>query len=174
MTDLGFYEKVVTPNKKSGRSAGKIAIIVIYVVAVLSSIISMFKLGFLGGFIAIVLLTLALYFLLGSSDYEYEIAINESSVTLAKIISNKRRKTVFELYEDELLFIAPATDDNNAKADGYAPVKRHEIYSDDEEGNLWMIVFEREVGAREVFVFKAEDYAIKLLKSIKPSVMKFR
>ena len=174
MTDLGFYEKVVTPGGKSKRSAGKIAIIVIYAIAVISSIISMFRLGIIGGLIPIILLTLALYFLLGSADYEYEIAINESSVTLAKIFAKKRRKTVFELYEDELLFIAPVTDDNNAKADGYAPVKRHEIYSDNEEGSLWMIVFEREVGVREVFIFKAEDYAIKLLKAIKPSVMKFR
>ncbi len=174
MTDLGFYEKVVTPKSKAKLSASKIAIIVIYVIAVISSLISMIKLGFLGGFIAIAILTLALYFILGTSDYEYEIAINESSVTLAKIFAKKRRKTVFELYEDELLFVAPVTEDNNAKAEGYAPVKRHEIYTDDEEGDLWMIVFEREVGAREVFVFRAEDYAVKLLKSIKPSVMKFR
>ena len=174
MTDLGFYEKVVTPEKKSGRSAGKIAAIIIYAIMVLSSIILMFKLGFLGGFIAIAILTLVLYLILGSSNYEDEIAINESTVTLAKIITNSRRRTVFELSEDEILFMAPVTDDNNARAESYAPKKRHDIYTDDEEGTLWMIVFELEVGVRSVFVFKAEDYTIKLLKSIKPSVIKFR
>ena len=174
MTDLGFYEKVVRPEKKSKTSAGKIALIIIYAVAVISTIISMFKLGFLGGFIVICVLTLCLYLMLGSSDFEYEIAVNESSVTLAKIIANKRRKTVFEIGEDEILFMAPVTDDNTARADTYAPSKRHEIYSDSDEGNLWMIVFESAKGVREIFVFKAEDYATKLLKSIKPSAIKFR
>ena len=174
MTDLGFYEKVVTPDKKSGRSVGKIAIIIIYAIAVISSIISMFTLGVLGGVITIALLTLLLYLILAGSNYEYEIAINESSVTLAKIIANSRRKTVFELSEDEILFIAPVADENNARAESYAPKKRYDIYTEDEEGDLWMIVFERETGLREVFVFKTEDYAIKLLKSIKPSAIKFR
>lgn len=174
MTDLGFYEKVVAPDKKSGRSVGKIAIIVIYAIAVISSIISMFTLGVLGGVITIALLTLLLYLILSGSNYEYEIAINESSVTLAKIIANSRRKTVFELSEDEILFIAPVTDENNARAESYAPKKRYDIYSDNEEGALWMIVFECEVGTREVFVFKTEDYGIKLLRSIKPSVIKLR
>ena len=174
MTDLGFYEKVVTPDQKSGRSTGKIVAIIIYAVMVISAIISMFTLGFLGGFIAISALTLVFYFILGNADYEYEFAINESTVTLAKIIANKRRKTVFELGEDEILFMAPVTENNNAKAEEYAPRKHYDIYTEDESGDLWMIVFEREVGLREVFVFKAEDYAIKLLKSIKPSVIKFR
>ena len=174
MTDLGFYEKVITPDKKAGRSAGKIAIIIIYAVMVLSSIILMFKLGFLGGFIAIAVLTLALYLILGGSDYEYEIAINESTVTLAKIIANKRRKTVFEISEEEILFMAPVTEENNARAESYAPKKRYDIYSEGEEGTPWMIVFEAEVGVRSVFVFKTEEYATKLLKSIKPSVIKFR
>lgn len=174
MTDLGFYEKVVTPDKKSGSSTGKIIAIIIYAVMVISAIISMFKFGFLGGFIAISLLTLVFYLILGGSDYEYEIAINESSVTLAKIIANKRRKTIFELSEDEILFMAPVTDDNNAKAETYAPKKHYDIYSEEEAGSLWMIVFEREVGLREVFVFKTEDYGVKLLRSIKPSVIKLR
>lgn len=174
MTDLGFYEKVVTPDKKSGRSAGKIAAIIIYAITVISSIISMFTLGFIGGFITIAILTLILLLILGNSNFEYEIAINESSVTLAKIIANSRRKTIFELGEDEILFVAPVTEDNNARAESYAPQKRYDIHSADEEGDLWMIVFEREVGVREIFIFKAEDYAIKLLKAIKPSVMKFR
>ena len=174
MTDLGFYEKVVQPDKKSKGSAGKIALIVIYAVAVIATIISMFTLGFLGGFIVICVLTLCLYLILGNADFEYEIAINESGVTLAKIIAKKRRKTVFEIGEDEILFMAPVTDDNNAKAETYAPSKKHEIYSDSDEGNLWMIVFESSKGVREIFVFKSEDYATKLLKSIKPSVIKFR
>ena len=174
MTDLGFYEKLVTPDKKSGRSVGKIAAIIIYVITVISSIISMFTLGFLGGFITIAVLTLLLYLILGSANYEYEIAINESTVTLAKIIAKKRRRTVFELGEDEILFVAPVTDDNSARAETYAPKKRYDVYSEGEDGDLWMIVFELEVGVRSVFVFKAEDYAIKLLKSIKPSVIKFR
>ena len=174
MTDLGFYEKVVTPDKKAKNSVAKIALIVIYVIAVIAAIISMLKLSVAGGIIIIAVLTLCLYLMLGSSDFEYEIAVNESSVTLAKIIANKRRKTVFEIGEDEILFMAPVTDDNTARADTYAPSKRHEIYSDSDEGNLWMIVFESAKGVREIFVFKAEDYATKLLKSIKPSAIKFR
>ena len=174
MTDLGFYEKVVEPQINSKGSGKKTAAIIIYVITVISSIISMFTLGFLGGFIAILFLTTVLYLVLGKSNYEYEIAINESSVTLAKIYAKKRRKTVFELYEKELLFIAPVNDANNTRAEEYAPKERYEIYSDDEEGDLWMIVFEREVGVRSVFIFRAEDYAIKLLRTIKPSVVKFR
>ena len=174
MTDLGFYEKVVTPEKRSKLSSGKIAAIIIYAILALSAIISMFALGFLGGFIAISLLTLVFYLILGSSDYEYEIAINESSVTLAKIIANKRRKTIFEIGEDEILFAAPVNESNQAKAEEYAPSKRHEIYSDSDEDTLWMIVFESSKGVREIFVFKAEEYATKLLKAIKPSVIKFR
>ena len=81
MTDLGFYEKVVRPEKKSKASAGKIALIIIYAVAVISTIISMFTLGFLGGFIIICVLTLLLYLIVGTSDFEYEIAINESGTS---------------------------------------------------------------------------------------------
>ena len=174
MTDLGFYEKVVRSDKKSKASGGRIALIIIYAIAVIATIISMFTLGFLGGFIVICVLTLCLYLIVGSSDFEYEIAINESCVTLAKIIANKRRRTIFEIGEDEILFMAPVTDDNTAKAESYAPSKRHEIYSDSDEDALWMIVFESSKGVREIFIFKAEEYATKLLKAIKPSVIKFR
>ena len=134
----------------------------------------MFISQFVPAFIAIVIATLLLYFFVGSLNYEYEYSFSEVGVTLAKIYAKKRRRELFELSEDEILFIAPVNDDNDSRAESYAPKTRYEIFSPDDEGALWMIVFEVAKGERAVLIFRAEDEALKVLKTIKPSVMKFR
>ena len=175
MLDLGFYEKVVEPSAKKKSSAFKIIATVIYILLVGFFILTMIISGmFVPGFIAIVILSLALYLVFGTASYEYEYSFSEAGVTLAKIYAKKRRKTIFDLSDEQILLIAPVNDQNLARAEELASSHTYDIFTDNEESELWMIVFEVEKGARATFKFRAEDYALKVLKSLRPSAMRYR
>ncbi len=175
MLDLGFYEKVVEPPTKKKSSASKIIATVIYIILVGFFILTMIiSKMFVPGFVAIVVLSLALYLFFGTASYEYEYAFSEAGVTLAKIYAKKRRKTIFDVSDEQILLIAPVNEQNLARAKELASSHTYDIYADDEEGALWMIVFEVEKGARATFIFRAEDYAIKVLKALRPSAIRYR
>ena len=175
MLDLGFYEKVVQPPTKKKSAASKIIATVIYIALVGFFILTMIISGmFIPGFIAIVILSLALYLFFGTATYEYEYSFSDAGVTLAKIYAKKRRKTIFDLSDEQILLIAPANEQNLARAEELAASHTYDIYEDGEEGELWMIVFEAEKGVRATFKFRAEDYALKVFKSLRPSAMRYR
>ena len=175
MLDLGFYEKVIQPPTKKKSTASKIIATVIYIALVVFFILTIIISGmFVPGFIAIVILSLALYLFFGVASYEYEYSFSEAGVTLAKIFAKKRRSTVFDISDEQILLIAPANEQNLAKEKELAVSRSYDIYADEEEGDIWMIIFEAEKGVRASFRFRAEDYAIKVLKSLRPSAMRYR
>ena len=94
MTDMGFYEKVVQPPAKNKRSLGRTVAVIIYGFIILSCVVSMLFSHFITAFIAEVIATLLLYFLLESLDYEYEYSFSEAGITLCKIFA-KSTKTLF-------------------------------------------------------------------------------
>ena len=121
MLDLGFYEKVIQPPTKKKSTASKIIATVIYIALVGFLILTMIISGmFVPGFIAIVILSLALYLFFGTASYEYEYSFSDAGVTLAKIYAKKRRKTIFDLSDEQILLIAPANEQNLARAEELA------------------------------------------------------
>lgn len=176
MIDLGFYERVVAIRSRSKNTTRKIIISALSGVALAVWIVIAIIMG--AGVVACILVSVliaALPFVIsGFSATELEISISSDSVSLAMIYGGKRRKEVFWAEADDILLIAPATEDNLKAAESYEPKDSFNATSDDEEMKKWLMVFKDEKENNYLFTFEAEDGVQKLLKALKPSAFKTR
>ena len=176
MIDLGFYERVVAIRSRSKNTTRKIIISALSGVALAVWIVIAIIMG--AGVVACILVSVliaALPFVIsGFSATELEISISSDSVSLAMIYGGKRRKEVFWAEADDILLIAPATEDNLKEAESYEPKDSFNATSDDEEMKKWLMVFKDEKENNYLFTFEAEDGVQKLLKALKPSAFKTR
>jgi len=176
MIDLGFYERVVAIRSRSKNTTRKIIISALSGVALAVWIVIAIIMG--AGVVACILVSVliaALPFVIsGFSATELEISISSDSVSLAMIYGGKRRKEVFWAEADDILLIAPATEDNLKVAESYEPKDSFNATSDDEEMKKWLMVFKDEKENNYLFTFEAEDGVQKLLKALKPSAFKTR
>ncbi|MBQ8140552.1 MAG: hypothetical protein IJ038_02525 [Clostridia bacterium] len=174
--DLGFYEKVVKPSRKGKNLLLKIITVAVYIIAaaiwIITSVAAERSLAVI--VLALLAASVIFYVILSRASFDYEYAISDTSVTLAKIYGKSRRKEVFDIGAENILYIAPKTEDNLKKCEEFKPKSQYDIYSHRSEGKLWLIVFETAKEERFVFVFEPEDYALKLLKTLKPSAMYFK
>ena len=176
MIDLGFYEKVVPATGKKKTLLHKALIIIGYILALLIWIGSAYS----GGISPTVILLVALamscvtFLMLRRNDAEYEYAISETAVTLAKIYGNSKREELFSAEAESILLVAPMNETNIKKAEDYRPAETYNVYPAEATQNLWLMVFENEKEEKVLFVFKAEEEATKLLRKLKPSAMTFR
>ncbi len=177
MSDFGFYENSVKPPHGGKRLFYKILSWVIFFAASTAWIaFSLFK-NIPPALIIIlfVLFAAILSVILGLLGFIYEYSVCETSVTLAKIYGKSRRKEMFEIDADNIIYAAPKNEDNLKKClDEFKVTERFDIYSPEDEGKVWLIVFENKKQDKLLFACALEDYAVKLLKSIKPSVMSYR
>lgn len=176
MTDLSFYENVLpSPNKKKNTII-KIALILLYALVaaiwILSAFISKYNPAII--LFVIALLSLALWLILRRFNVEFEYSVSDSEITLAKIYGKSRRKEIFSADADDILLIAPETEENIKKAEAYQPRAKYRMCSQNTEKKVWIVVFENDDEDKFLFTFEAEDYVTKILKQLKPSAISFR
>ena len=175
MIDLGFYEKVVTVSGRGKSLFVRILIITAYILSLTLWIVGAYS----GGVSPVIILLVSLaisgvtFVLLRRNDIEYEYAISDTTVTLAKIYGKSKRKELFSADSGSILYVAPYNESNINKAQSYRPVETHSIYSPNTEEKLWLMVFENEEEKNVLFIFEAEDEVSKILKKLKPSVLTF-
>jgi len=176
MIELGFYERVVRFPNRGAILLKKLLAAVLSAVIIVGWMIFGFMRAFNPGLIIFVAVIPALigYFAFVRSDVEFEYAINDSLVTLARIYSKSRRKTVFEVEGKDILFVAPATNEGMARARTFSPEKSYEIVTGEETDTNWVMIFEGEKGERYLFLFTAEKEITKILKILKPSALVLR
>ena len=176
MDDLGFFERVIKTSSNTKSRLSKIFIFV--AAAIVSAVWIIFALPtFIPHtliFIVTVIFFSVAFLVVRGLSTELEYSISETYVSLAKIYGRSGRKTVFEADRDNILMIAPKTEVNLAKAKDLGAKTVIEAVSSAPEYPVWLMVFKTESGEPTVFVFEANDYAVKLLKMIKPSVMIYR
>ena len=177
MIDLGFYERVVSIRSHKKSNTRKVIISALSGVALAVWIILAIVMG--AGVVACILVSVLIaavpFVISGLSATELEYSISSDSVTLAMIYGGRRRKEIFWAEANDILLIAPATDDNLKAAESYEPKETFEASSDgDEELKKWLIVFKDEKDNNYLFTFEAEDGVQKLLKLLKPSAFKTR
>ncbi len=176
MIELGFYEKVVKFPNRGKLLLKKLVSLALTVAVMLGWMIFGFVRSLNPGLIIFVAIlpALAEYFILTFTDVELEYSINDSLVTLSRIYAKSRRKTVFEAEGKDIVMIAPATEENMAKAKALSPVKTYNTVVGGESDPLWLIVFEGEKGEKYLFRFSAEKDITRILKLLKPSALSYR
>ena len=176
MVDLGFYEKVVPATGRKKTLLHKVLIIIGYIIALLIWIGAAYSGGISPTVILIVALAMSCvtFFLLRRNDAEYEYAISETAVTLAKIYGKSKREELFSAEAESILLIAPMNEMNIKNAEDYRPAETYRVHPEEVTENLWLMVFENEKEKNILFIFEAEEDATKLLRKLKPSAMTFR
>ena len=176
MLDLGFYENIIKDPKSHKNLAVKIlaAIICVFLAASLLSAAIVRNFPPVIFILALVFIALLLYLVFIFFSVEYEYSISDTCVSLAKIYAKTKRKEIFSAEPDEILMIAPNTEDNMKKALDYHPKTRFDIYEKKSQDNRWLVVLELSRGELALFVFDAPSGIEKILKKLKPSAMTFR
>jgi hypothetical protein len=176
MIDLGFYERVVAIRSPKKNNMRKVIISALCGLALAVWIACALVMG--AGVVACVLISVlivAVPFVVTSfSANELEYAISADSVTLAMIYNGRRRKEIFWAEADDILLIAPNTEDNRKTAQAYEPREKFSATTESGELDEWLIVFKDEKDEKYLFTFEADGGVQKLLKAIKPSAFKVR
>ena len=177
MIELGFYEKVVPIKAKAKHTAKKVVIGVVCALAVIIWLVSAIiaQASFVACFVVALVIAAVPFVVSSFTATELEYSVSSDSVSLAMIYGGKRRKEIFSAYPDDILLIAPATEDNVKKAEAYGLSEFYTaVTGEDASLPRWLIVFKDEKDRHYAFTFEAEDGIQKILKALKPSVISFR
>lgn len=120
---------------------------------------------FLGGLLScalIIFLTVKYFFL------EYEYSFFHSTLSVAKIYGKRKRKSLIDTDMTELVFIAPATEENIAKADSLEPERRIISVSSERAENIWLCVTGGEDEPRVLIFMEADERLLSILKTCAP------
>lgn len=176
MIELGFYEKVVKLTSKSADLSKKLGSVILTAALIAAWVLFCVAKSINAGLMIFVLIfpVLAEYMVLQRLETEFEISVNENTVTLSKIFSKRNRRTIFSVDSKYILFIAPLNDQNMKKAEDFSPKERYEIIGNNDSDPAWIIVFEDKKEERSLFTFSAEQGIIKIFKKLKPSALNYR
>ena len=176
MIDLGFYERVVAIRSNAKNTTRRVVVSALagVVLAIWIVLAIIMKAGVVACILVSVLIAAVPFAVSGFSATELEYAISSDSVTLAMIYGGRRRKEVFYAEAEDILLIAPSTDDNVKAAEAYDIKESFSAISNDAEMKKWLMVFKDEKDNNYLFTFEAEDGVQKLLKALKPSAFKIR
>ena len=176
MLELGFYENIVKHKRAALHFVLKILITAICVIATLATLVILSTnsyppiLTLIVLAVAAVIVYLSFIFL----SVEHECSVSESSISLSRIYAKKMRRELFSADADDVLMIAPATEDNLKKAETYRPKSCFKVYDKASEDTLWLVVFEMKKGENALFIFTAPVGIEKIFRKIKPSALLFR
>ncbi|MBQ4135638.1 MAG: hypothetical protein IJD73_01060 [Clostridia bacterium] len=170
MASTQIYEKIVKV-KNSKQYAKRISAIMAYAlylaIWIYAGILNPPRsiLIFLGGLLscALIILLTAKYFFL-----EYEYSFFHSTLSISKIYGKRTRKLLNEADMTELILIAPATEENIARADALEPEKRIIAVSSEQAENIWLCVTGEEDEPRILIFIEADDRSLSILKSCAP------
>ena len=173
MNNSQLYEKVVKLSNTKKVLIKKISVCMCYVVLlfvfVILAIFNYKSFGalfiFLGAVLELAVIMLTWKYL--SVEYEYSFACGE--MTVSKIYSKRKRRTVFTAEIKKLAMIAPATEAYIAKSEHFSPQKRIIAVSSESADNIWLAVTGDDSKKREIVFFEADECSLAILKSINPS-----
>ena len=176
MIELGFYEKVVKLASKSVELSKKIGSLILTAALIAAWVLFCVAKSINAGAMIFVAVfpVLIEYLVLQRLEIEFEISINENTVTLSKIFSKRNRRTIFSADSKYILFIAPMNDQNLKKAEDFSPKERYEIIGKNDPDPAWIMVFENKKEEKFLFTFSAEQGIIKIFKKLKPSALNYR
>lgn len=170
MASTQIYEKIVKV-KNSKQYAKRISAIMAYAlylaIWVYAGILNPTRsiLIFLGGLLScalIIFLTVKYFFL------EYEYSFFHSTLSISKIYGKQKRKALIDTDMTELVLIAPATEENIARADALEPEKRIIAVSSEQAESIWLCVTGGEDEPRILIFIEADDRSLSILKSCAP------
>ena len=101
---------------------------------------------------------------------EYEYSFWYGRMGIAKIYAKKKRKAVIETEIKDLLIIAPATEENIARAERFETEKRIVAVSDESADEIWLVVTGGQDERRVMIFFEADERSLAMLKSLNPHV----
>ena len=99
---------------------------------------------------------------------EYEYSFWYGGLSIAKIYAKKSRKAVIETEMKDLLMIAPATEENIARAEHFEIEGRVLAVSHEKEDNIWLAVTGGKDERRIIIFFEADERALGMLKAANP------
>ena len=161
------YEKTVKVKLQGSRLAKNISIIMAYVlffsiwVAAAINNAESFVLVLAAGILSSLLLVALTWKYLYE---EYEYSFWYGSLTIAKIYAKRKRKAIISADIKDLLIIAPATDENIAKANRFEPEETLLAVSADNAKDIWLTVTGGKEEKRVIIFFEADERALSILK----------
>lgn len=99
---------------------------------------------------------------------EYEYSFWYGRMSIAKIYAKRTRKAVIETDIKDLLIIAPATEQNIARAEHFEIEDRVIAVSDETAEDIWLTVTGGKDERRILIFFEADDRSLGILKSTNP------
>ncbi len=163
MSDL--YTEIIVKRKTQFKDVAlKILLIAVTVLAVLASLFT--PLGILG-FLLVVALLIADYFLLPTFDVEYEYLYVNGELDVDKIMSKQKRKRVFSADVKDLEIMAPteshALDAYNQRSD----IKTYDYSSREEENKTYTMIVKGDKEMKRV-IFEPNEVILKDMKRMAP------
>ena len=96
---------------------------------------------------------------------EYEYSFWYGRMAVAKIYAKKNRKVIIETDVKDLLIIAPATDENIARAERFEVEDRIIAVSAESAENIWLAVTGGKDEHRILIFFEADERSLGMLRS---------
>lgn len=170
MASAQFYEKIVKATGKK-QIAKRISGILIYVLYLfICFTVGIFNpersiLIFAGGVLScILLITISWKYLF----LEYEYSFCQGTLTISKIYGKRKIKALIDVDLRHLTLIAPATDENIARAENLKPEGRIIAVSSEYADDIWLIVTGEENEPRTLIFIEADERALEILKFNSP------
>ena len=171
MNSTQTYEKIVKKAFKGAHLAKTVSLILSYALFFAVWIVIAFNTPqkFIPTVIAGVLFTSALVLLtLKYIRLEYEYSFWYGRMGISKIYAKKKRKAVIDTEIKDLLIIAPATEENIARAEHFEIDDRLIAVSDPSADNIWLAVTGGKDERRIMIFFEADERSLGMLRSSNP------
>lgn len=101
---------------------------------------------------------------------EYEYSFWYGNLSVAKIYSKRKRKAVLSADIKDLLIIAPVSEDNIRRAQGFEPEKTVLALSSEQAEDIWLTVTGGKDEKRILLFFEADERSLAILKKSNPFV----
>ena len=171
MNSSRTYEKVVKVSSTGKRLALKVSVILAYIAfAAVWAVVALNNLDILvvaavaGALLTFGIIKLTWKYL--QLEYEYSFSYGELGV--AKIYGKRKRKQIVSADIKSLTMIAPATQENIAKAEHFEPDARVYAISSEAAENIWLALTGDKDEDRVLIFFESDERSLDLLKSVNP------
>ncbi len=168
MNNTGVYEKIIKVPNKGVHLVKKISLAMsyalffsVFLVAALNDLTLALPVLLLGALLTFTLVAITWKYL----QIEYEYSFSYGTISISKIYGKRKRKALVNADIKQLMIIAPATDENIKRAEGFEIEERVIAVSGDGAENIWLTVTGGKDEKRVLVFFEADDRALSILKS---------
>lgn len=173
MNSSQTYEKIVKAKQTGKHLAKSISLIMSYALVIFFWItIAVFNaaiivpIALLGALTSFVLISVTHKYIF----LEYEYSFLYGRLGISKIYGKSKRKAMIETEMRDLLIIAPASEENIAKAERFEIEDRVIAVSSEAAENIWLTVTGGKDERRILIFFEADERSLSLLRTANPHV----